>query len=374
MNRLLPAPRPRPRDAASLLPKKSAATIPTPSRSTPAGAARDVPRPAGLRGPARRRRAGDSKADQPQLRRRRPALGHRLRDCIRGPRRWMRTASRSPTSTRCIEDIANAFGAKAKRRTRSPRGARHRAHPQRFRTGRARAQRSSIFADGLNIPSGVQPLPRKAGRERRHRHRLFHPEHLAPGRHRRRRQRRQTRAALRAASASSTRTAMSSNYLYWIDGWIYGTHGFRNHSEVRDRTGKRDRLRLAATPTASAPTAPRFEYLHARPDESLRPRRRSARQFLQRRLPLQACLHAPPRRLLRGHRQAARRPRLRPAHHRRRPRLERHRRHRLLRRRQISRGIPRQSFQRQPRHAPHQSRPTRVARLHAEGHPPCPTS
>ncbi|HYR57381.1 MAG TPA: hypothetical protein VEO95_02080 [Chthoniobacteraceae bacterium] len=29
----------------------------------------------------------------------------------------------------------------------------------------------------------------------------------------------------------------SSSYIYWIDGWIYGTHGFRNHSEVRDRNG-----------------------------------------------------------------------------------------------------------------------------------------
>ena len=31
---------------------------------------------------------------------------------------------------------------------------------------------------------------------------------------------------------------MSSNYLSWIDGWIYGCHGFRNHSEVKDRAGR----------------------------------------------------------------------------------------------------------------------------------------
>ena len=31
---------------------------------------------------------------------------------------------------------------------------------------------------------------------------------------------------------------MSSNYIHWLDGWIYGCHGFRNHSEVKDRNGK----------------------------------------------------------------------------------------------------------------------------------------
>jgi putative heme-binding domain-containing protein len=29
----------------------------------------------------------------------------------------------------------------------------------------------------------------------------------------------------------------ASSFIYWIDGWIYGTHGFKNHSEVRDRAG-----------------------------------------------------------------------------------------------------------------------------------------
>ena len=31
---------------------------------------------------------------------------------------------------------------------------------------------------------------------------------------------------------------MASNFTYWVDGWIYGTHGFANHSEVRDRSGR----------------------------------------------------------------------------------------------------------------------------------------
>lgn len=30
---------------------------------------------------------------------------------------------------------------------------------------------------------------------------------------------------------------MASNFIYWIDGWIYGCHGFRNHSDVKDRNG-----------------------------------------------------------------------------------------------------------------------------------------
>ncbi|MDR3406414.1 MAG: c-type cytochrome [Chthoniobacter sp.] len=29
-----------------------------------------------------------------------------------------------------------------------------------------------------------------------------------------------------------------SSFLYWMDGWIYGTHGFRNHSEIHDLNGR----------------------------------------------------------------------------------------------------------------------------------------
>ncbi|HEV7867479.1 MAG TPA: hypothetical protein VGO90_07345, partial [Chthoniobacteraceae bacterium] len=122
-----------------------------------------------------------------------------------------------------------------------------------------RARKIETFADGLNIPTGVQPLPRLAG---------------AP---------RATEGAIQAGSSAEVQAiragakgdsaiifsipniwmmtdtdgdgradrkvplyegfgfkdthGMSSNYLHWIDGWIYGCHGFSNHSEVRDRAG-----------------------------------------------------------------------------------------------------------------------------------------
>ena len=64
---------------------------------------------------------------------------------------------------------------------------------------------------------------------------------------------------------------MSSNYLYWIDGWIYGCHGFRNHSEVRDRTGHVTVFDSGNT-YRFRPDGSEDRSLHARPDQSLRPR------------------------------------------------------------------------------------------------------
>jgi len=99
-----------------------------------------------------------------------------------------------------------------------------------------RARKVEIFAEKLNIPIGIQPLPRKPdakgdtaivfsipniwrmtdtdgdGKADKH-------EPLYEG------------------FGFKDTHGMSSNYLYWIDGWIYGCHGFSNHSEVRDRAG-----------------------------------------------------------------------------------------------------------------------------------------
>ena len=132
-----------------------------------------------------------------------------------------------------------------------------------------RARKVQVFADGLNIPIGVQPLPRGSAAITA----VFDPppafdpnpaepkrppvgdRHLATapkgdsvivysipaiwlltdwdgdGKA-------DKREPLYTGFGFRDTHGMSSNYTYWIDGWIYGCHGFANHSEVKDRNGK----------------------------------------------------------------------------------------------------------------------------------------
>ena len=134
-------------------------------------------------------------------------------------------------------------------------------------TGHAR--KITIFADKLNIPSGIQPLPRgtPAVREVYGLRSAFdqNPEmqKRAPiaDRHIGRKPKgdsavvysipniwlmtdwdgdgfAESRIPLYTGFGYTDTHGGSSSYIYWIDGWIYGTHGFRNHSEVRDRNGR----------------------------------------------------------------------------------------------------------------------------------------
>ncbi|MGB8167542.1 MAG: hypothetical protein WCF18_08620, partial [Chthoniobacteraceae bacterium] len=99
-----------------------------------------------------------------------------------------------------------------------------------------RARKVTIFADKLNIPSGIQPLPRKAGAKGDTAIVYSIPniwlltdadgDGFA-----------EKREPLYTGFGYTDTHGGSSSYIYWIDGWIYGTHGFRNHSEVRDRNG-----------------------------------------------------------------------------------------------------------------------------------------
>ncbi len=99
-----------------------------------------------------------------------------------------------------------------------------------------RARKVEVFADGLNIPIGVQPLPRKAGAKGDSVIVFSIPtiwrmeDTDGDGRA-------DKKEALYTGFDFRDTHGMSSNYLYWIDGWIYGCHGFRNRSEVRDRAG-----------------------------------------------------------------------------------------------------------------------------------------
>jgi putative heme-binding domain-containing protein len=102
-------------------------------------------------------------------------------------------------------------------------------------TGRAR--KISVFADGLNIPSGVQPLPRKPGSKGDTVIVYSIPniwrleDTTGNGRAD------QREVLYGTAGFLDTHGGMSS-FLYWMDGWIYGTHGFRNHSEIHDKAGR----------------------------------------------------------------------------------------------------------------------------------------
>ncbi|MEO6002012.1 MAG: c-type cytochrome [Opitutus sp.] len=102
-------------------------------------------------------------------------------------------------------------------------------------TGRAREV--TTFADGLNIPIGLMPLPRVPG-ARGDSVIVFSIPSIwrltdtdGDGRA-------DLREKLYDGFGFRDTHGMSSNYCLWLDGWIYGTHGFSNVSEVIDRRGR----------------------------------------------------------------------------------------------------------------------------------------
>ncbi len=102
-------------------------------------------------------------------------------------------------------------------------------------TGRAR--KSTVFADGLNIPVGVLPLPRAPGAKGDTVLVYSIPaiwrltDIDGDGRA-------DLREKLYDGFGFKDTHGMSSSYWLWFDGWVYGTHGFANASEVTDRAGR----------------------------------------------------------------------------------------------------------------------------------------
>ncbi|MBL9202974.1 MAG: c-type cytochrome [Opitutaceae bacterium] len=102
-------------------------------------------------------------------------------------------------------------------------------------TGRAR--KSTVFADGLNIPVGVLPLPRAPGAKGDTALVFSIPaiwrltDTDGDGRA-------DVREKLYDGFGFRDTHGMSSSYWLWFDGWVYGTHGYLNRSEVTDRAGR----------------------------------------------------------------------------------------------------------------------------------------
>ncbi len=96
-----------------------------------------------------------------------------------------------------------------------------------------RARQISTFADGLNIPVGIQPLPRRPESKGDAVVAFSIPaiwlfeDTNGDGRA-------DHRKKLFDGMGFGDTHGMSSNYLYWLDGWIYGNHGFKNRSEIYD--------------------------------------------------------------------------------------------------------------------------------------------
>lgn len=100
-----------------------------------------------------------------------------------------------------------------------------------------RARQSTVFADGLNIPAGIVPLPRTPGAKGDSVLVFSIPaiwrltDTDGDGRA-------DVREKLYDGFGFKDTHGMSSNYWLWLDGWVYGTHGFANKSDVTDRTGR----------------------------------------------------------------------------------------------------------------------------------------
>lgn len=127
------------------------------------------------------------------------------------------------------------------------------------KTGRAR--KIVTFADGLNIPIGILPLPRKPEAKGDSALVFSIPaiwkltDTDGDGRA-------DAREKLYDGFGFKDTHGMSSSYWLWLDGWVYGTHGFANESTVVDREGRVTKLTSGNT-YRFRPDGSRFEvYVH----------------------------------------------------------------------------------------------------------------
>ena len=165
--------------------------------SLPGRRAESVSPAAGLRGPARRQRAGHPQADQHRLRRQGPAVGHCT---IEYP--FPAAEGKGRDTVKILSD----FG---------PDG---------------RARKIKTFADGLNIPIGVLPYQGRGDR-------LQHPEHLANDAIPTATAKCDKREVLVSGFGHKDTHGMTNGLTLGFDGWVYACHGFSNKSTVKGTDG-----------------------------------------------------------------------------------------------------------------------------------------
>jgi putative heme-binding domain-containing protein len=140
-----------------------------------------------------------------------------------------------PDFQKSYADIANAFGTRGKEPAiRKKATDTVRVLSDFDATGRA--GKVEVFADGLNIPGGVEPLPRAPG-AKGDTVIVYSIPYIWRLEDRDGDGRADYREPLYGPFGFLDTHGGSSSYIQWMDGWIYGTHGFRNHSDVRNRTG-----------------------------------------------------------------------------------------------------------------------------------------
>jgi putative heme-binding domain-containing protein len=140
-----------------------------------------------------------------------------------------------PNFEKAYDELASAFGAKGKAPPFSKEG----KDTVRVLSGfnaQGRATEVRVFADRLNIPTGIQPLPRTPDARGDsiivysipNIWRMTDSDGDGTA---------DQREVLYGPFGFLDTHGDASSFNYWLDGWIYGTHGFRNHSEVKDRAG-----------------------------------------------------------------------------------------------------------------------------------------
>ncbi|HEX8311325.1 MAG TPA: hypothetical protein VF614_08420, partial [Chthoniobacteraceae bacterium] len=133
------------------------------------------------------------------------------------------------------EEIANAFGSRGKAPPVTTEGKDTIRVLSEFGPDGS-ARKIDVFADGLNIPTGIVPLARAPGAKGNSVIAYSIPsiwrldDTDGDGKA-------DKREALYSGFDFLDTHGMSSNYIQWLDGWIYGCHGFRNKSEIKDRSG-----------------------------------------------------------------------------------------------------------------------------------------
>ncbi len=142
-----------------------------------------------------------------------------------------------PDFERAYQAIANSFGSRDAAPPPEKRGldaivVLEKINPQTGKVGNVRT-----FAEGLNIPIGLQPLPRAPNQKGDHALAFSIPniwrleDHDGDGIA-------EKREAIYQGFEYLDTHGMASNFIQWIDGWIYACHGFKNKSNVVDRLGR----------------------------------------------------------------------------------------------------------------------------------------